>query len=77
MSDKCCPWINKNLKDSMRTRDKLKKSAVISKSVPVIESYRQVRNRVYAFNKQLKKEYFTNKISSCKGNIKDSWRTSL
>ena len=46
-----------------------------SKSAIVMESYKQVRNRVNSSNKQLKKEYFTNKISSCKGNIKDSWRT--
>ena len=59
----------------MRTRDKLKKSTVKSKSALAMESYRQVRNRVNSLNKQLKKEYFTNKISSCKGNTKASWRT--
>ena len=40
-----------------------------------MKSYKEVRNRVNSSNKQLKKEYFTNKISFCKGNIKDSWRT--
>ena len=40
VSDKYCPWINKDLKDFMRTRDKLKKSAVESKSALVMESYR-------------------------------------
>ena len=38
-------------------------------------SYRQVRNRINALNKQLKKEYFTSEISSFKGNKKDSRRT--
>ena len=75
VSDKYCPSINKDLKDFIRTRDKLKKSAVKSKSALVMESFRQVRNRANALNKQLKKEYFTNKILSCKGNIEDSWRT--
>ena len=73
VSKKCCPWINKELKDSMRTRDKLKKLAVKSKSVLVMESCRQVRNGVNSLNKQLKKECFTSKISSYKENIKDSW----
>ena len=75
VSDKYCPCIIKYLEDFLRTRDKLKKSAVKSKSALVVESYRQVCNRVNALNKQLKKEYFTNMILSCKGNIKDSWRT--
>ena len=43
----------------MRTRDRLKKLAVKSKSALVMESYRQVRSRVNALSKQLKKEYFT------------------
>ena len=72
VSDKFCPWMNKELKDLIRTRDKLKKSAVESKSALIMESYRQVRNRVNSLNKRLKKKYYTNKISSCKGNIKDS-----
>ena len=75
VSEKYCPWIIKELKDFMGTRDKLKKSAVNCKSALVMESYRQVRNRVNALNKQLKKEDFVKKISSCKGNVKDSWRT--
>ena len=33
----------------MRTRDKLKKSAVKSKSAPLLDSYRHVRNKVNAF----------------------------
>ena len=75
VSDKYCLWINKELKDFMRTREKLKRSAVKSKSALVMELYRQVSYRVNSLNKQLRKEYFTNKISSCNGNMKDSWRT--
>ena len=75
VSDNYCPWINKDLKDVIRKRDKLKKSTVKSKSALVMESYRQVRNIVNTLNKQLKKEYFVRKILSCKGNMKDPWRT--
>ena len=40
-----------------------------------MDSYRQTRNRVNLLNKQLKKQHYTNKISSNKGNVKDSWKT--
>ena len=53
----------------MRTRDKLKKSAVLW------DSYRQVGNKVNSLNTQQKKEYYNDKISACKGNMKESWKT--
>ena len=58
----------------MRTRDKLKKSAVKSKSPILMDSYRQIRNKVNALNVLLKKQYYTNRISACKGNMKESWK---
>ena len=39
------------------------------------ESYRQLRNRVNTMIIKLKKQYFSNKISACKGNVKESWKT--
>ena len=56
VSEKYCPWIDRDLRDLMRTRDKLKKSAVKSKSAPLLDSYRHVRNKVNALNTQQKKE---------------------
>ena len=75
VSEKYCPWINKDLRDLMRTRDKLKKSAVKGKSPILMDSYRQIRNKVKALNGQLKKQHYTNRISACKGNMKESWKT--
>lgn len=46
VSEKYCPWINKALKDLMRTRDKIKKSAIKGKSPILKDSYRQIRNKV-------------------------------
>ena len=37
VSEKYRPWIDRNLRDLMRTRDKLKKSAVKSKSAPLLD----------------------------------------
>ena len=41
----------------------------------VMEAYKQVRNRTDAMNSKLKKEYFTDKIHSCEGNMKDTSST--
>ena len=75
VSEKYCPWINKDLRDLMRTRDKLKKSAVKGESPILMDSYRQIRNKVDALNVQLKKQYYNNRIAACKGNMKESWKT--
>ena len=39
-----------------------------------MNSHRQVRNRVNVVNIPLKKQYCTNKISACQGNMKESWQ---
>ena len=41
----------------------------------LMEVYKQVRSRTNAMNSKLTKEYFTDKIHSCEGNMKDSWST--
>ena len=75
VSERFCPWIDQNLKSLMRSRDKLKKAAVASKSPLLMASYRQIRNKVNTLNVQLKRQYYTNKISACEGNMKESWKT--
>ena len=75
VSEKYCPWIDRNLKNLMRTWDRLKTAALKSKSPITMDFYRQARNRVNLLNKQLKKQHYTDKISSSKGNSKDSWMT--
>ena len=59
----------------MLTRDRVKKAACKSKSPILMDSYRQARNKVNSLNIQLKKQYFSTKISECKGNMKESWKT--
>ena len=53
---------------------KLKKAAAKRKSQFLMDSYRQVRNKVNVLNIQLKKQYYINKISACQGNMKESWK---
>ena len=74
VSEKYCPWIDKDLKGLMVARDRLKKAALKNKSPILMDSYRQIRNRVNSLNIQLKKQYFSTKISECRGNMKESWK---
>ena len=75
VSDKLTPWLTTEFKKLARTRDKLKAAAVKSKSTILMESYKQVRNKVNNLNKKLKKEYFSKKIAHNKGNLKETWKT--
>ncbi len=75
VSEKYCPWINKDLKNLMRTRDRLKKAATRRKSALLMASYRQICNKVNSMSIQLKKQYFTDKICENQGNMKESWKT--
>ena len=45
VSEKHCPWINKDLKSLMKTRDRLKKAALKSKSTILMDAYRQALNK--------------------------------
>ena len=59
----------------MRSRDKLKKSAVKHGSALLMQAYRRIRNRVNSLNTKLKKAYFSRKIADCQGNMKETWNT--
>ena len=73
ISEKYFPWIDMDLKKLMQARDKLKKAADKGKSQFLMDSYRQVRNKVNVLNIQLKKQYFYHTITACQGNMKESW----
>ena len=75
VSDSYCPWITSELKTTMRSRDKLKKSAVKHGSALLMQAYRHMRNRVNSLNTKLKKAYFSQKIADCQGNMKETWNT--
>ena len=74
VSDRNSPWINTEIKLLMKSRDKLKKAAVKNKSSSLMEDYRKVRNRVNSLNILLKQQYFMDKISENKGNMKECWK---
>ena len=67
--------MNQDLKALMCNRDRMKKVTLQRKSSVMMETYRQLRNKVNTMNIKFKKQYFSNKISACKGNVKESWKT--
>ena len=54
VSEIYCPWINSDIKNLIRTRDRLKRSAVKHKSQHLMNSYKQYKNQAIALNKALK-----------------------
>ena len=75
VSEKFSPWLTKDFKLMCKSRDRLKKLAVRSKSEILMQAYRQMRNRVNKLNLNLKREFFTNKIASYDGDLKNTWKT--
>ena len=75
VSEKYCPWVNDDLKQLIRSRDKLKKAAVKSKSQLLKSSYRHIRNKINKQKFELKRQYFSERLAQAKGNMKESWKT--
>ena len=61
VSDRYTSWLNADYFKLAKTRDKLKIRAVKSNSKLLMESYKQIRNRLNNLNTQLKREYLSEK----------------
>ena len=75
VSDKFCPCLTNDFKLMCKARDKLTHQAIRSKSALLMKSYRKMRNQVNKLNGKIKREYFTNRITSCEGDLKSLWKT--
>ena len=75
VSERFCPWIAKDFKLMCASRDKLRKQAIRSKSEVLFDAYKQMRNKVNKVNIDLKRDYFTNKITFHEWDIKNTWKT--
>ena len=74
VSEKFCPWLTKDLKLMSVDRDKLKKQAARSNSEILMQAHRQMSKKVNKLNTEFKRKYFSNKISSHKGDLKNTWK---
>ena len=75
VSDRYTPWLNADYFKLAKTRDKLKTRAVKRNSKLLMESYKQIRNRLNNLNTQLKREYFSEKKTQFQGDLKKTWKT--
>ena len=70
VSDRYTPWLNADYFKLAKTRDKLKSQAVKGNSKLLMECYKQIRNRVNNMNTQLKRKYFSEKLTQFQGDLK-------
>ena len=59
----------------MHTRDKIKTATIKRKSPILMDSYRQIRNKVNLLNKPLKSRIALTRFPPIRGNFKDSLKT--
>ena len=75
VSDRFTPWLNADYFKLAKTRDKLKSQAVKGNSKLLMECYKHIRNRVNNMNTQLKRKYFSEKLTQFQGDLKKTWKT--
>ena len=73
--DKFCPLLTKDFKLMCKERDMLKQQAIRSRSESLMVSCRHMRNQINNLKGEFKREYFTNKIASCEGDLNNTWKT--
>ena len=69
------PWIDSELRESMRKRDELKKAAMDVKGIEKWQEYCVMRNKVTKLNRKKKKVYYQNKIQERKNDGNRLWKT--
>ena len=68
------PWLDEEVRNGMRERDLLKKSAIMSGNVADWQAYRSLRNKITKLNRQKKKYYYHSKFEECHGDSKKLWK---
>ena len=68
------PWMNKDILDSMRKRDRYKRIAKRSRLDNDWLSYKKMRNNVNSMIRKAKRSYIGNSIVKHKGNSSEMWK---
>lgn len=69
------PWLDAELKEYMRERDKLKSEAISSGDNALWERYKQLRNLVTKLNRSKKRIYYEYKFEDVKSDRNKIWNT--
>ena len=65
------PWIDEQIKDAIKNRNKLHNEFKLNRQDPIAESnYRREKKRVKTMIANSKRKYFKEQFSKCKGNIR-------
>ena len=67
------PYINAQAKQMIRQRDYLKAKANKTGSNILRQAYNHIRNKVNSTLRNLRKNYYTNRIQINEGNLKNTW----
>ena len=76
VSKKFSPLLTTDFHTMSAMHERIRKLAVKFKPQILLQAYRQIRNRVNELNLDLKREFFTKKISSYAGDVKVPGRLS-
>ena len=68
------PYVNSDVKEMIRQRDYLREKANKMGSNILRQAYCHFRNKVNCTLKQLRKNYYTNKIEENKDNLNKTWQ---
>ena len=74
-AERYAPWYTSELSKLSKVRDKIKKAAVKNQSDLLFAAYKQIRNKVTNMNQKLKRDFFSDKIKTFEGNVKETWKT--
>ena len=75
VSERYCTWVTLQLKNVIKKRDNLKRNAIKNNSTTQMTAYKTLRKQANTLNRELKKQYFAEKIAKEKGNMKGTWKT--
>ena len=72
------PWINKEIQEKIKTREKLYKKYVKSKNPTIKENYhkqfKEIRNEIVDDIRESKKQFYQSYFSKNSNNIKETWK---
>ena len=68
------PYLTYEIKQLCRQRDYIKKRAIKTGSIYLWQAFRQLRNKVIYYLRNLRHDYYTRKIEENKGNLKNTWK---
>ena len=87
VAERYTPWYTSELTKLSKVRDKIKKAAVKNQSDLLLAAYKQInlicylaackqiRNKFTNMNQKLKRDFFSDKIKTFEGNMKETWKT--